>query len=111
MMGCRTRLNAHQARRQSCKELQHFRAVHALPDHCRALHVYAVNLEDRFRNIETDCANFGHGRLPSLVVRFSATTLWHFDAAEWTPSTASFATDAGGPVNPRMSALRRKRRN
>jgi hypothetical protein len=23
------------------------------------------------------------------VVRFDATTLWHFDAAEWAPSTAS----------------------
>jgi len=23
------------------------------------------------------------------VVRFNATTLWHFDAAEWAPSTAS----------------------
>jgi hypothetical protein len=28
------------------------------------------------------------------VVRFDATTLWHFDAAEWAPSTASFATEA-----------------
>src|SRR6516225_5561877 len=26
------------------------------------------------------------------VVRFDATTLWHFDAAEWAPSTASFAS-------------------
>src|SRR5262249_17576121 len=25
------------------------------------------------------------------VVRFDATTLWHFDAAEWAPSTASKA--------------------
>jgi hypothetical protein len=25
------------------------------------------------------------------VVRFNATTLWHFDAAEWAPSTASKA--------------------
>jgi hypothetical protein len=23
------------------------------------------------------------------VVRFDVTTLWHFDAAEWAPSTAS----------------------
>jgi len=28
------------------------------------------------------------------VVRFNATTLWHSDAAEWAPSTAS---NAGGP--------------
>jgi hypothetical protein len=26
------------------------------------------------------------------VVCFNATTLWHFDAAEWAPSTASFAS-------------------
>jgi hypothetical protein len=25
------------------------------------------------------------------VVRFNATTLWHIDAAEWAPSTASLA--------------------
>jgi len=25
------------------------------------------------------------------VVRFDETTLWHFDAAEWAPSTASKA--------------------
>jgi hypothetical protein len=24
------------------------------------------------------------------VVRFDATTLWHLDAGEWAPSTASF---------------------
>src|SRR5262249_883296 len=28
---------------------------------------------------------------PLIVVRFDATTLWHFDAAEWAPSTASKA--------------------
>src|SRR5947209_14500373 len=30
------------------------------------------------------------------VVRFDATTLWHFDAAEWAPSTASIAPQATG---------------
>jgi len=29
------------------------------------------------------------------VVRFDATTLWHFDAAEWAPSTASEADLTG----------------
>jgi hypothetical protein len=28
------------------------------------------------------------------VVRFDATTLWHLDAAEWAPSTASKAAQA-----------------
>jgi hypothetical protein len=36
------------------------------------------------------------GAAPLNVVRFSATTLWHFDAAEWAPSTASTADVAGG---------------
>jgi hypothetical protein len=27
------------------------------------------------------------------VVGFDATTLWHLDAAEWAPSTASSASD------------------
>src|SRR6202142_4399350 len=50
-----------------------------------------MNLKYRFRNIDTNCANFAHGRLPSMWLRFYPTTLWHFDAAEWAPSTASFA--------------------
>src|SRR5215471_18492046 len=60
-----------------------------------------VNLKNRLRYIETDRANLAHGRLPS-VVRFDATTLWHFDAAEWAPSTASSAdlarTSRYGPL-------------
>src|SRR5262245_36173185 len=37
------------------------------------------------------------------VVRFDATTLWHLDAAEWAPSTASFATDPV-PTNVRCAS-------
>src|SRR5260221_10584486 len=43
------------------------------------------------------------------VVRFDVTTLWHFDAAEWAPSTASIATERSSPRCRRMSASRRKR--
>ena len=32
------------------------------------------------------------------MVRFNATTLWHSDAAEWAPSTASFAAAVAGTV-------------
>jgi hypothetical protein len=32
---------------------------------------------------------------PLNVVRFGATTLWHFDAEERAPSTTSKATDLG----------------
>jgi hypothetical protein len=31
------------------------------------------------------------------VVRFDATTLWHLDAGEWAPSTASFASFPPSP--------------
>jgi hypothetical protein len=39
------------------------------------------------------------------VVRFDATTLWHFDAAERAPSATSFATDPDGPQRPPTSAV------
>ena len=45
------------------------------------------------------------------VVRFDETTLWHFDAAEWAPSTASFASGAAGTMQRPMSALLRKHTN
>jgi hypothetical protein len=40
---------------------------------------------------------------PLNVVCYNATTLWHFDAAEWAPSTASFATETRCPRYVRFS--------
>jgi hypothetical protein len=37
------------------------------------------------------------------VVHFDATTLWHFDAAEWAPSTASKADIEARPRNVRFT--------
>jgi hypothetical protein len=42
------------------------------------------------------------------VVRFDVTTLWHLDAAEWAPSTASMADIRPHVAESRMSALRPK---
>src|ERR1700747_145709 len=42
---------------------------------------------------------------------FDATSLWHFDAAEWAPSTASFTTDAAEATRACLSAFARKRTN
>src|SRR6476660_1293468 len=84
-----TRLNADQAWRQHRKKLQYLGAGHTLADNNRAITRYAVNLEYRLRNIETDRANLAHGRLPSLWFALSATTLGTIDATEWAPSTAS----------------------
>jgi hypothetical protein len=102
MMRCRTCLDADQTGRQGRKELQHLRATYALADDRRASTIYPVNLEYRLRNIETNRANLAHGRLP-IVVCVDATTLWHIDAAEWAPSTASFSIDPAGLASRFMS--------
>src|SRR6266403_3578295 len=83
-----TRFDPDQAWRQPAEVLQHFCATDAFADRNRARNINPMHLEYRLRNIETNRANFAHGRLPSTVC-INATTLWHFDAAEWAPSTAS----------------------
>src|SRR5262249_44476781 len=45
------------------------------------------------------------------VVRFDATTLWHFDAAEWAPSTASKAARTISAGSQPTSVLPQKRTN
>src|SRR5215831_18252990 len=54
-----------QAGRQHRKELHQLRSADAFADHHRAINIYAVNLKNRLRDIETDRANLAHGRLPS----------------------------------------------
>ena len=61
----RTRLNADEAVRQGSEELQQLRSADAFTDHYDASNIYAVNLKNRLRDIETDRANIAHGRLPS----------------------------------------------
>jgi len=65
MMCARTCLNTNEAGRQRSEELQHLRSANALADYHCTINVHPVNLEDRLRNIETNCANLAHGRLPS----------------------------------------------
>src|SRR5262245_33741248 len=65
IMRARTRLNADEAIRQACEEVQQLRSSDAPPHHHRAPDIYAVNLKNRLRDIETDRANLAHGRLPS----------------------------------------------
>jgi hypothetical protein len=59
------RVNADEAGRQRREELQQLRSGDALADHHDAINIYAVNLKNRLRDIETDRANLAHGRLPS----------------------------------------------
>jgi hypothetical protein len=83
------RFHANAARRKIGKELKNSRSTNTPPDDYRAISIDAVNLKHRLRNIDPDRDNLAHGRLPSMWLRFDTTTLWHFDAAEWAPSTTS----------------------
>src|SRR5271154_684577 len=65
MMCGRTRLNTNKAWRQGSEKLRHLSAAYPPADHHCAINIHAVDLKDRLRNIETNCANFAHGRLPS----------------------------------------------
>src|SRR5262252_4647463 len=65
VMGRGTGLDADQARLQAGKELQQLRPTDTLANNHRPSLVDAVSLEYRLRNIETDCDNLAHGRLPS----------------------------------------------
>src|SRR5262245_49421753 len=102
-MCARTCLNADEAGWQAREELQQLRPANALADHYRPIGVHAVDLKNRLPDIETDRANLAHGRLPSSG-SFRTTTLWHLDAAEWAPSTASKAviavTSVARPLSP-----------
>src|SRR5499433_2571010 len=53
----RTCLNADEAGRHCCEELKQLRSADAFADHHRTIGIYAVNLKNRLRNIETDRAN------------------------------------------------------
>ena len=77
---------------RSAKNSRTLRSTNTPADYHRAICIDAVNLKHRLRNIDPDRANLAHGRLPSMWLRFDATTLWHIDAAEWAPSTTSFAS-------------------
>ena len=51
---------------KSVKNLRNLRSADTLADHYRTVRINAVNLKDRLRNIDTDCANLTHGRLSSM---------------------------------------------
>jgi hypothetical protein len=83
------RFQANATRRQIGEELKNSRSTNAPADHHRAICIDAVNLKHQLRNIDPDRDNLAHGRFPSMWLRCDSTTLWHFDAAEWAPSTTS----------------------
>jgi hypothetical protein len=93
VMGRRTSLDANEAPRQTCEKLQHLRRL-------TRLRITTAPTPSTPCTWNTDFAISRPIVITSpmdgslKVVRFNATTLWHFDAAQWAPSTASKA-DSG----------------
>src|SRR5215813_3934931 len=111
LMGRCAGLHANAARRQIGKELKNSRSTNTLADHHRAFSIDAVNLKQILGDIQTDRANLAHGRFPSMWLRFDLTTLWHFDAAEWAPSTTSKCEELKVRImSPLMSQLQTLKR-
>jgi hypothetical protein len=82
MMCGRARFNADEARRQCREELQQLRSGDPLAHHYRASGVHAVNLKNRFRDIETgllrqyfprgtDLSHFSQANLNKIALRLN----------------------------------------
>jgi hypothetical protein len=60
------RFHTNKTTRQIGKELKNLCSTKTSADYHHTIRIDAVNLERRLRNIDADCANFTHGRLPSM---------------------------------------------
>src|SRR3954466_6615888 len=73
-----TGLNSHGAWRKLREELLHRAAPKLATQHNGSRSINSVNLKHVLRQIQTNCANLAHGRLPCLEE--STSTVWHTDA-------------------------------
>ena len=64
MMSCRTRLDADEAGVKASEEFQHLATAQWLTNDYLAASVDAVNLENIFGKVESDCNNLIHGMAP-----------------------------------------------
>jgi hypothetical protein len=72
--------------RQFAEVLQHFCATDAFADHYRVRNIDPMYLGTQISQYR-DQSCYPRPWTASLnVVCYNATTLWHFDAAEWAPS-------------------------
>src|SRR3954470_21233492 len=78
-----TGLNSHGAWRKLREELLHRAAPKLATQHNGSRSINSVNLEHVLRQIQTNCANLAHGRLPCLVE--STSPVWHTDAVGGRP--------------------------
>src|SRR4051812_4201545 len=78
-----TGLNSHGAWRKLREELLHRAAPKLATQHNGSRSINSVNLKHVLRQIQTNCANLAHGRLPCLVE--STSPVWHTDAVGGRP--------------------------
>ena len=75
MVGAAAGLHADQARRQVGEERQQLASGQLLAQHRPALRVGTVHLEPGLCQVEPDCRNLRHGRLPLVVVLTPGTVM------------------------------------
>src|SRR5213082_3373458 len=78
-----TSLNSHGAWRKLREELLHRATPKLATQHNGSRSINSVNLKHVLRQIQTNCANLAHGRLPCLVE--STSPVWHTDAVGGRP--------------------------
>src|SRR6056297_1919798 len=79
VMRARTGFHADEAGWLALKELQHLAAPKLAAQQNPPVRINAVQLKNRFRQIDPDCSNVVHGWLPFLAV-FTAPNMAHRDA-------------------------------
>ena len=62
------------------KEWQYLAPPQPAANDDRARRIDTMDLEDRFGEVDADCASVTHAMAPLIVVALTATTSWHFDA-------------------------------
>src|SRR5204863_1237819 len=78
-----TSLSSHGAWRKLREELLHRATPKLATQHNSSRSINSVNLKHVLRQIQTNCANLAHGRLPCLVE--STSPVWHTDAVGGRP--------------------------
>src|SRR3954462_7024306 len=100
-----TGLNSHSAWRKLREELLHRAAPKLATQHNGSRSINSVNLKHVLRQIQTNCANLAHGRLPCLVE--STSPVWHTDAVGGRPPHHCERSGAIQLANHKAGLLRR----
>src|SRR5690242_5459331 len=93
-----TGLDPNQAGRQLLKECEDITTLQLPTDNYLAASIYAMDLKNRLRNVETDC-NRLHGLAPPNRGSFNSTHVYGTRVPVEEPSTASKTDIAAQPID------------